>query len=428
MPVAPATNAPTCSLVSTRSASGVTVETSVSWLLPATGSGVVPSTRAVLLRLPVRLLARSAVTVISGATSPSPRSLPEMQVTIWPEGEQAQPVPLAARNVVPAGSVSVTVIGARDTDGPRLVTVSVQLNGVPGTGCRAIGWLFAMARSARATTRAVSSSVLFAGTGSKVLAETVAALVSAAPAGTVAATSTTTESSGKAVLAARVSAGSLRVQRIGAVPEQVQPGPPADLSVVPAGRTSVTVNGPVARSGPVLRTTTVQVPSPPAMKLPTCDLVTVRSADAMLATAVDGPPVYGPLAFPVAPVASSKVARTVFVCGTESPAPGLLVAAAPGRRGVGDDNRLSGGEVAEVRPPQGLDGTGGAHGRLDRGRQARPLRDPGRPGVVRPVGRQVVDGVDPERLRGAGVGQCQAPAERRTDERLRCLQRSPWRC
>src|SRR6266849_3722153 len=48
-----------------------------------------------------------------------------VQVTIWPEAEQVQPVPVPTMNVRPIGRVSVTVIVPQVAGVPLLVTVRV---------------------------------------------------------------------------------------------------------------------------------------------------------------------------------------------------------------------------------------------------------------------------------------------------------------
>ena len=72
------------------------------------------------------------------------------------------------------------------------------------------------------------------------------------------------------------------------VPLAVMPDTPGGGEVV---KSSVTVKGPLARSGPLFVTVKVQVPVPPAVgRVPTV-LVRARSAAAMCATAVAGPAV-----------------------------------------------------------------------------------------------------------------------------------------
>ena len=97
-------------------------------LFPGTGSGVVPDTVAVLVSCPVRSLSTVRVRVICGAAWPASRSAARVHVTVLtaaPSAGQVQPVPEADTNVVPAGTSSVTVIGPREVEGPRLETLSV---------------------------------------------------------------------------------------------------------------------------------------------------------------------------------------------------------------------------------------------------------------------------------------------------------------
>ena len=140
-------------------------------------------------------------------------------------------MPRADTRDVPGGRVSVTVTGARETDGPRLVTDTVHVNGCPATGCSGAAWVFVIARSAEASTDAPSVAELLPVLGSKTLALTVTPLVSTVPDGTVGATLTTTVMAGKEVPDVSVS---LRRQTNGVAVSQVQPVPPAETSVVPA--------------------------------------------------------------------------------------------------------------------------------------------------------------------------------------------------
>src|SRR5579862_7913495 len=99
---------------------------------------------------------------------------------------------------------------------------------------------------------------------------------------------------GNWALAARVSAGLVRVQVSGALVVHDQPVPDAVMLVTPAGagslNPSVTANGPVAVSGPRLPTVRVQLPVAPAMGcVPTC-LVRTMSAEAICAAAAAAGP------------------------------------------------------------------------------------------------------------------------------------------
>ena len=161
-----------------------------------------------------------------------------------------------------AGSVSVIVIGARadprETDGPLFVTVTVQPSGPPAVA-DAVSAVLVMTRSALARTTAVSSSVLFPGVRSSVVALTDAELGISTPCTTVDATAARTvrvqldpEGSG--------SAGVVRAHEnpppTGA--PQVHPAPDAPRTVTPAGGTAVSVTTtPIAGSGPLLVTVTV---------------------------------------------------------------------------------------------------------------------------------------------------------------------------
>lgn len=172
---APAVAEPVCDLTIARSARVSSVLVSVSVLLPGFGSVVVAVTVAVLTIVPSAPGGTDATTVITGATAPAARSAARVHVTEPEPGTQVQPVPDALTSVVPAGSVSVTRIGPRDTDGPRLRTSSSYVASAPATTAPML--VFAIDRSASALTATVSVPVLLPGTGSVVVPDTTAVLV-----------------------------------------------------------------------------------------------------------------------------------------------------------------------------------------------------------------------------------------------------------
>ena len=105
-----------------RSADAVTVVTAVAVLFAGFGSAVVDATDAVF-DSDAACPGAVTVTVIAGALVPV-ASAARVQVTdTLPVFEHTQPVPVALTNVIPAGSVSVTVRFAA-SDGPLFVTVS----------------------------------------------------------------------------------------------------------------------------------------------------------------------------------------------------------------------------------------------------------------------------------------------------------------
>ena len=98
----PACNKPFACLSIRRSALVVTVPVSVDWLLPVTGSTVVPLTVAVFATVPVVAEATSTVIAICGADAPTARSWLYVQITTF----ASTPVPTRARR--PVGSAART--------------------------------------------------------------------------------------------------------------------------------------------------------------------------------------------------------------------------------------------------------------------------------------------------------------------------------
>ena len=110
--------------------------------------------------------AMCATTVICGATAPDARTVDRVQVKVWPVTVvgQVQPVPAAETNVVPTGSVSLTVIVGWESDGPLLRTPMVQVVSSPATPGPACALL--IARSALVVIVTASVVELFVVTGS----------------------------------------------------------------------------------------------------------------------------------------------------------------------------------------------------------------------------------------------------------------------
>src|SRR5439155_1035324 len=109
-------------LVIARSAAR-TVVVAMAVLLAGLGSRVAELTVAVLVIVPPSLGA--VTTIVMGSAAPGGRLLARLQVTLALVPLHVQPVPEALWKVTPAGSVSVTVIGAAAVLGPALLTASV---------------------------------------------------------------------------------------------------------------------------------------------------------------------------------------------------------------------------------------------------------------------------------------------------------------
>jgi hypothetical protein len=187
-----------------------------------------------------------------------------VQVTVCPAELHVQPVPLAALNVRPVGSVSVTVTVPVVGDVPVLLTVIVYAPVAPIVKLPV--WLLAIA-SVGVTT--VVGSVAVGGVLVSPPPLAVAELVTVA--GAFAATLTVRVIGVPAAPAAMTVA----LVQVTIWPEapQVQPVPLAALNVRPAGRVSVTVMVPDVATLPVLLTAIVYIPVAPVTKDPVCDLV-----------------------------------------------------------------------------------------------------------------------------------------------------------
>ena len=261
MPCWPATKSPGEDLAIARSASWPGVRVTVSVLLPGTGSGDGPSTRAVLVTAVVRAASTWTTRVIWGAELPAASPAARVQVT-WPVAcPQTQPGPPALTKVVPAGTASVTTIGPTVSLGPWFCTVSRYVASWPATN----GPLTVLASDRSTERRAVAVSVawLLVRSGSKVWSVTLTWLAKVAPSAVFAGMPVVTVIAGKPVFGARVSAAFVRVHTIWvSEPLHDQPGPVAVAVEIPGGRSSTTRNGPVAVSAPWLVTTTDQARRP----------------------------------------------------------------------------------------------------------------------------------------------------------------------
>ncbi len=127
MPCCPATKSTGEVLAIARSASRSGVRVTVSELLPGTGSGDGPSTRAVLVTAAVRSASTCTTSVIWGAESPAARPAARLQVTVPVAKPQVQPGPSALTNVVPVGTGSDTTSGPIVSLGPWFCTVSTYV-------------------------------------------------------------------------------------------------------------------------------------------------------------------------------------------------------------------------------------------------------------------------------------------------------------
>src|SRR5439155_789530 len=239
-----------------RSAEAVTVVDAVAVLLAGLGSEVAALTVAVLVIVPPSLGA--VTTIVMGGAAPGGRLLARLQVTLALVPLHVQPMPLALWKVTPAGSVSMTVIGAAAVLGPALLTASVYVNVPPAiTGSGAS--VLMIDRSAEAVTVVDAVAVLLAGLGSEVAALTAAVLVMVPP--SLGAVTTIVIVEGVPPVGARLA----RVQvTLYSTPLRAQPVPLALWKVTPAGSVSVTLTL-LAVEGPPLLTVSVLFRVPPAL-------------------------------------------------------------------------------------------------------------------------------------------------------------------
>jgi hypothetical protein len=190
-----------------------------------------------------------------------------VQVAVWAEPLQVQPVPVAALKVSPAGMVSVTVIVPLVAAVPLLLTAIVYVPVAPivkfpvcdfaiaSAGLRTVVGFVAVGVLPAPPPEAVAEFVTVAGAFAATL--TVSA-IGFAPA----ATATT-------ALVVQVTTAPAFVH--------VQPVPDAALKVRPVGSVSVTVIVPAVARLPVLLTESVYVPVEPAVKLPLCDFASAST-------------------------------------------------------------------------------------------------------------------------------------------------------
>ena len=228
-----------------RSADAVTAVTAVEVLFARTGSNVADDTDAVLVRV-ATWPGAVTVTVTTGAAVPVARPAVVQVTETLPTFVQVQPVPVADTSTTPTGRVSVTARPVA-SEGPRLSTASWYVTAPPAT--TVAGPVLAIARSADAVTAVSAVEVLFAGSGSAVVAVTDAVFDRvAACAGAV----TTTVIVGAVTPVA--SAGLVQLTETLPTLVHVQPAPVADTKVIPTGSESETVSA-VESDGPLFTTT-----------------------------------------------------------------------------------------------------------------------------------------------------------------------------
>jgi hypothetical protein len=224
--------------VTARSTERVTVTDLDALLLEVSGSGVVDDAVAWFVNTVPALRDDAAWATITKTADPPGLTAPAcVQVTVPSTAEHPALEP-AGTNVRPVGSRSLAET-ENAADGPWLVTVRVKLTSLPASTVAELATL-ASERSALPTTVVLSVLVLFDGTGSEVVDDTVAVLATGPLRVGLNATVMLTD---VAAPAARVPSEHVTVEPLG-----VQPGL-ADVNVVPAGRGSVTVTA-VASAGP----------------------------------------------------------------------------------------------------------------------------------------------------------------------------------
>jgi hypothetical protein len=187
---------------------------------------------------------------MSEAAAPAAMLAVVVQVALRAEPLQVQPLPLAALNVKPVGSVSVTEIVPKVGDVPVLLTVIVYVPVAPIAKSPACVLLIA---------RTGVTTVV----GSVAVGEFVAppplAVAELVTRGTAAASTFTVSVIGFPVAAAAMTVALSQVT-VWPAALQVHPVPVAALNVSPAGSVSVTVIVPEVATLPVLLTAIVYVP------------------------------------------------------------------------------------------------------------------------------------------------------------------------
>ena len=111
-------------LVRDRSALGLTIVGSLAVLLPGVESLVVLEALAVLVTVGAAWGLTATVKLIV-EVAPDAKGLGLVQVTVCPDAEQLQFVPVPETKLSPVGKASVTVSGPAAVDSPLLVTLRV---------------------------------------------------------------------------------------------------------------------------------------------------------------------------------------------------------------------------------------------------------------------------------------------------------------
>lgn len=165
--------------------------------------------------------------------APDAKGLGLVQVTVCPDAEQVQFVPVPETKLSPVGKLSVTISGPDAVDRPLFVRLRVYVPFCPTVKLPVCDLL--SKRSALVITVVGSLAVLLASVGSVVVLETLAVLVAViavAPTATV-----------KLIVELAPEAKGLGLVQVTVCPaaEQVQPVPVPDTNVKPVGKVSVTV-------------------------------------------------------------------------------------------------------------------------------------------------------------------------------------------
>jgi len=196
--------------------------------------------------------------VIGVPAAPPAMTAVLVQVTVCPAALHVQPVPLAALNVKPAGSVSVTVMVPEVATFPVLLTAIVYFPVAPVTNDPVCDFAIASVGVPASVVGSVAVGVLMA---PPPLTVTEFVTDPGAP------TALTVKVIGSPAAPAAMAVVLVHVA-IWAEPLHVQPVPLAALYVNPAGSVSVTVMVPVVAEVPVLLGVIVYVPVAPIVKLP----------------------------------------------------------------------------------------------------------------------------------------------------------------
>jgi hypothetical protein len=194
--------------------------------------------------------------------APAAMAVVLVQVAVCAEPLQVQPVPVAASNVKPAGSVSVTVIAPVVADVPPLLTAITYVPVAPIV--KLPEWLFAIASTGLTTVVGSVAVGKFVAPPPLAVAEFVTVAVAIAATFTISAIGVPAAPAAIAVALVHVTVCPAALH--------VHPVPFAALNVSPAGSVSVTVTVPDVATFPELPIAIVYVPLWPAPNDPMCDL------------------------------------------------------------------------------------------------------------------------------------------------------------